>query len=199
MILDIWKFIYLHCGTGLNFFQILFTTTRLSSVFSCEDLLISSLHRSANIWTFIYLNHHSNDNWRCGPRRASVWKGGRLPSWFSTVVCQGWCSRGLLETSKLGIFEANCSLASVALHGEDWVCSELKWNYSMCAWILRWICGRPVILSLDFSLLGSGVRKWSVQPWAFLMYVENLEMNNSLKWALFIKVSGQITSNTLWK
>ena len=33
----------------------------------------------------------------------------------------------------------------------------------------------------------------------FLMYVENLEMNNSLKWALFIKVSGQITSNTLWK
>ena len=36
----------------------------------------------------------------------------------------------------------------------------------MFAWILRWICGRPVILSLDFSLLGSGVRKWSVQPWA---------------------------------
>ena len=99
---------------GPEFFQILFTTTRLSSAFSCEDLLISSLHRSANIWTFIYLNHHSNDNWRCGPRRASVWKGGRLPSWFSTVVCQGWCSRGLLETSKLGIFEANCSLASVA-------------------------------------------------------------------------------------
>ena len=31
------------------------------------------------------------------------------------------------------------------------------------------------------------------------MYVENLEMDNSLKWALFIKVSGQITSNTLWK
>ena len=34
---------------------------------------------------------------------------------------------------------------------------------------------------------------------AFLMYVENLEINNSLKWALFIKVSGQITSDTLWK
>ena len=29
--------------------------------------------------------------------------------------------------------------------------------------------------------------------------VENLEINNSLKWALFIQVSGQITSNTLWK
>ena len=50
-----------------------------------------------------------------------------------------------------------------------------------------------------YKLLGSGVRKWSVQPWAFLMYVENVEMNNSLKWALFIKVSGQITNATLWK
>ena len=38
------------------FFQVLFTTTRFSSVLSCEDLLISSLHRSANIWIFIYLN-----------------------------------------------------------------------------------------------------------------------------------------------
>ena len=38
-----------------NFFQVLFTTTRFSSVLSCEDLLISSLHRSANIWIFIYL------------------------------------------------------------------------------------------------------------------------------------------------
>ena len=56
---------------------------------------------------------------------------------------------------------------------------------SFCAWIFR------------FSDQAFG--KWSVQPWAFLMYVENLEMNNSLKWALFIKVSGQITSNTLWK
>ena len=46
---------------GLNpvrawiFFQVQFTTTRFSSVLSCEDLLISSLHRSANIWIFIYL------------------------------------------------------------------------------------------------------------------------------------------------
>ena len=28
--------------TGLNFFQVQFTTTRFSSVLSCEDLLISS-------------------------------------------------------------------------------------------------------------------------------------------------------------
>ena len=33
----------------------------------------------------------------------------------------------------------------------------------------------------------------------FLMYVENLEMDNLLKWALFIKVSGQIANDTLWK
>ena len=31
------------------------------------------------------------------------------------------------------------------------------------------------------------------------MYVENLEMDSSLKCVLFIKVSGQITSNTLRK
>ena len=36
-------------------FQVLFTTTRFSSVLSCEDLLISSLHRSGNVWIFIYL------------------------------------------------------------------------------------------------------------------------------------------------
>ena len=28
---------------------------------------------------------------------------------------------------------------------------------------------------------------------------ENLEINNSLKWILFIKVEGQMTSDTLWK
>ena len=31
-----------------------------------------------------------------------------------TVVYQGWCGRGLLETSKLEIVEANCGLVSVA-------------------------------------------------------------------------------------
>ena len=48
-------------------------------------------------------------------------------------------------------------------------------------------------------LLRSGVRKWSVQPWAFPMYFENLEIDNSPKCGLSIKGSGQITSNTLWK
>ena len=31
------------------------------------------------------------------------------------------------------------------------------------------------------------------------MFVENLEMDNSLKWVLFIKANGQITTDTLWK
>ena len=34
---------------GPEFFQVLFTTTRFSSVLSCKDLLISSFYRSANI------------------------------------------------------------------------------------------------------------------------------------------------------
>ena len=34
---------------------------------------------------------------------------------------------------------------------------------------------------------------------AFLMYVENLEKDNSLKWVLFHVVSGQITSYVLWE
>ena len=33
----------------------------------------------------------------------------------------------------------------------------------------------------------------------FSYELENLEMDNSLKCVLFIKVSGQITSDTLWK
>ena len=55
----------------------------------------------------------------------------------------------------------------------------------MCAWILRCICGRPVIYSLDFSLLGS----CSLE--LLLLVV------NSLKWILFNIVSGQIISDTL--
>ena len=50
-----------------------------------------------------------------------------------------------------------------------------------------------------FSMFTNDLPTSVVSGSAFLMYVENLEMNNSLKWALFIKVSGQITSNTLWK
>ena len=48
------------------------------------------------------------------PGEAQFKKEARLPSLFSTVLCQGLCGRGLLETSKLEIFEANYGLASVA-------------------------------------------------------------------------------------
>ena len=90
------------------------------------------------------------------------------------LVWRGKCVCGSLETSKLENW--NQTAAKRRFHREDWVGSELKWNYNICAGVLRWISSHPVILSWDFSLLGSGVRKWSVQPWASLMYVVNLEI-----------------------
>ena len=36
-----------------------------------------------------------------------------------------------------------------------------------------------------------------MQPWASPIYVENLEIDNSLKWVTFNLVSGQITSRAL--
>ena len=38
-----------------------------------------------------------------------------------------------------------------------------------------------------------------MQPKAFPMYVVNLEMDDSPKWVLLNKVSGQIASDTPWK
>ena len=64
---------------------------------------------------------------------------------------------------------------------------------------MHWICGHLVILSLGFSLLESGVWKWSVQPWAFLMYVVNLEMDNLPKWLSFNMLSCQTANDALWK
>ena len=52
------------CFDGNNY-----STTRFSSVLSCEDLLISSFHRSANMWNFhiskifIHLNEISFYDW----------------------------------------------------------------------------------------------------------------------------------------
>ena len=42
------SWVHIPYGPEIYFFQVLFTTTSFSSVLSCEDLLISSLHRSAN-------------------------------------------------------------------------------------------------------------------------------------------------------
>ena len=57
-------------------------------------------------------------------------KKAGLPSWFSTVVFQGWCVRGLLETSKLEIFEANCGTALVAQGRLSFYWIEMKLQYA---------------------------------------------------------------------
>ena len=54
--------------------------------------------------------------------RVKVWSPVRLgfkeeaglPSWFSTVMCQGECVRGPFETTRLEVFEANCGVALVS-------------------------------------------------------------------------------------
>ena len=52
-------------------FQVLLTTTSFSSVLSCEDLLISSFHRSANMWIFIYLKSLETVFFRTEQRKIS--------------------------------------------------------------------------------------------------------------------------------
>ena len=64
----------------------------------------------------------------------------------------------------------------------------------MCAWVLRWILWQPGDFELGF--FASRIRRCAALGF---FYVVNLEMDNSLKWVLFNKVSGQITSNALWK
>ena len=53
------------------------------------------------------------------------------------------------------------------MRGEDWVCIELKWNWSICAWILRCICGRPVILRWDFFASRIGRSKMECSAFGF--------------------------------
>ena len=57
----------------------------------------------------------------------------------------------------------------------------------------------PGHFALEFFASQIGRSEMECSALGFSMYVENLEMDNSLKCVLFIKVSGQITSNTLWK
>ena len=42
------------------------------------------------------------------PGEAQFKEEAGLPSWFSTVMCQGECVRGPFETTRLEVFEANC-------------------------------------------------------------------------------------------
>ena len=104
---------------------------------------------------------------RCVPRRGSVKTEAGLPSWFLTVVCQGWCVGGLLETYKLEIFEAICSL--VGCKGKiDFVVS---WNettvldsaldlWSPGHFTLGFFTSRIRRLEMECSALGFSYVSW---------------------------------------
>ena len=63
---------------------------------------------------------------------------------------------------------------------------------------MRSICGRPVMLSLEY--FASWIRRSEMECAALAFsYVVNLERDNSLKWVLFNIVCGQITSSALRK
>ena len=70
---------------GPEFFQVLFTTTRFSSVLSCEDPLISSFHRSANMWIFIYLKS-SISNHIYSTVGKIMWKGSLFVHCFIVPI-----------------------------------------------------------------------------------------------------------------
>ena len=59
-----------------------------------------------------------------------------------------------------------------------------------------WPPGRHFALGF-FARIGRSEMECSAL--GLLMYVENHETDNSLKWVLFIRVVGQITIDTLWK
>ena len=107
---------------------------------------------------------------RCVPRRGSVKTEAGLPSWFLTVVCQGWCVRGLLETYKLEIFEANCGLASDARGRLSLLWIEMKLQY-MCLdsaldlwppghFALGFFASRIGRLEMECSALGFSYVSW---------------------------------------
>ena len=109
-------------------------------------------------------------SYRLVPGKAQFKKEVGLPSWFSTVVCQSWCVRGLLETSKLEIFEANCGF-SVGCTGK--IEFVVDWNKttvyvtgfsvgfvaarSFCAEIFAFRIGRS---AMDCPALGFSYVRW---------------------------------------
>ena len=107
------------------------------------------------------------------PGEAQFKKEARLPSWFSTIVCQGWCGRGLLETSKLEFFEANYGLASVARRRLSLQWIEMKLHY-MCLdsaldlwppghFALEVFASRNGRLEMECSALGFSYVRWKPQ------------------------------------
>ena len=63
----------------------------------------------------------------------------------------------------------------------------------------KWCLCSGTSISRSAKGLISRVRYITIGPQALIMYVVNLEINNSPKWVLFNIVSGQITSDALWK
>ena len=125
------------------------------------------------------------------PGEAQFKKKAGLPSWFSTVVFQGWCVRGLFETSKLEIW----SLVAQGRLSFYWI--EMKLQYVCLDSALDlWPPGH---FALEFFASQIGRSEMECSALGFSYVRENLEMDNSLKWVLFMKVSSQITSDTLWK
>ena len=122
----------------------------------CALLLLSSQVAQAPAgrkWKSLHKNIYDS-SWKVRVYADSWYQ----PSWFkrSRVVVNVYACRWKRINWKFWKQTA----AWRRFHGEDWVGRKLKFGR-----ILRWICGRGVILSLDFSLLGSAVRKWSLQPY----------------------------------
>ena len=63
----------------------------------------------------------------------------------------------------------------------------------------KWCLCSGTSISRSAKGLISRVRYITIGPQALIMYVVNLEINNSPKWVLFNIVIGQITSDALWK
>ena len=57
----------------------------------------------------------------------------------------------------------------------------------------------PGHFALEFFASQIGRSEMECSALSFSYVRKNLEIDNSLKWVLFMKVSSQITSDTLWK
>ena len=56
--------------------------------------------------------------------------------------------------------------------------SGLKWKKNLCPWILRWNCNHGNILTRNIWMNLVGLWELSVQPWYFIMTVNNRGSDN---------------------
>ena len=56
-----------------------------------------------------------------------------------------------------------------------------------------------VFIGIFSTALRNNISRFSKYMRVFLIYIENLEKNDSPKWVSFNLECGQITSNALWK